>query len=188
METCQLLRDLTEVRYRLAFEKRLRSDGQESSIDPTTKLDEELSDGVVAEKVFVERLEPQAQHSQEVLDEDDAFLALAATEVWEYEVINSRKEEFEAAILNSRVVFESIIVDDSDTDRDEAAAVFLKRGDPSAPENPSSDAPTEAGSGVRATIDDGPAGQPTGDPSAGGGPLRHGRLANVQIEGVGEAG
>ena len=149
METRQLLRDLTEVRYRLAFEKRLRSDGQESSIDPTTKLDEELSDGVVAEKVFVERLEPQAQHSQEVLDEDDAFLALAATEVWEYEVINSRKEEFEAAILNSRVVFESIIVDDSDTDRDEAAAVFLKRGDPSAPENPSSDAPTEAGSGVR---------------------------------------
>lgn len=67
------------MRYRVAFEKRLQSDGHESPIDPTALLDEELADGVVAEKVFVERLEPDAQHSQETLDEDDAFLALAGT-------------------------------------------------------------------------------------------------------------
>ena len=103
------------MRYRLAFEKRLRSDGQASSLDPTTKLDEELSDGIVAETVFVERLEPQAQHSQEVLDEDDAFLALAGTEVWEYEVVNFRKDEFDDGIRNSRVVFEYTVIDESET-------------------------------------------------------------------------
>jgi hypothetical protein len=109
------------VRYRLAFEKRLRSDGQESSIDPTSKLDDELDDGVVAEKVFVERLEPQAQHSQEVLDEDDAFLALASTEVWEYDVVNDRIDEFEDAIRNSRVVFEYTVVDESETPEEDLA-------------------------------------------------------------------
>ena len=36
------------------------------------ELDQNVSDGVVAEKVFIERLESEAQHSQEVLDEDDA--------------------------------------------------------------------------------------------------------------------
>ncbi|MCU1338278.1 MAG: hypothetical protein JWO19_3859 [Bryobacterales bacterium] len=166
----------------------MRSDGQESSIDPTSKLDDELDDGVVAEKVFVERLEPQAQHSQEVLDEDDAFLALAGTEVWEYEVVNDRTDEFEDAIRNSRVVFEYTVVDESETPGDEATAVVLDRGDPFLTEDAAADTPTAAGSGVRATPDDGPAGQPTGDPSAGGAPLRRGRLADDQLEGIGEPG
>src|SRR5437016_11319737 len=78
------------VRYRVAFQKRLQTDGQPSPLDATTELDSELADGVVAEKSFVERLESQAEHSQEVLDEDDAFLGLAATEVWEYDVVNGR--------------------------------------------------------------------------------------------------
>ena len=60
-----------------------------------------LPDGVVVEKNFVERLESMAQHSQEVLDEDDAFLGRAGTEVWEYEIVNDRASEFEDALKNS---------------------------------------------------------------------------------------
>lgn len=47
------------------------------------ELDVNLPDGAVAEKVFVERLEPAAQHSQEVLDEDDAFLGAVTAEAWD---------------------------------------------------------------------------------------------------------
>ena len=64
------------------------------------------ADGVVAEKSFVERLESQAEHSQEVLDEDDAFLGLAATEVWEYDVADGRDQEFRDALVNSQMVIE----------------------------------------------------------------------------------
>jgi hypothetical protein len=180
--------DLTCVRYRLAFEKRIRSDGKESELDPTIKLDDELSPGIVAEKLFVERLEPEAQHSQEVLDEDDAFLALAGTEVWEYEVLNTRREEFEAAIRNSQVVFEATLIDDSDTAPEDATPIALNYGDPYASKDPSSDEATPDGSGVRATEYDGPAGQPTGDPSAGGSTLRHNRVADDQLEGLEESG
>jgi|SRR5689334_2852389 len=176
------------MRYRVAFEKRLQSDGHESPIDPTALLDEELADGVVAEKVFVERLEPDAQHSQETLDEDDAFLALAGTEVWEYEVINDRRREFEDAIRNSKVVFEFTVVDESDTTPAEAGSVRLATGSQFVPqEAPAADTGRPTGSGVRATNYDGPAGQPTGDPSAGT-PVSRGPLAREGVEGIGEAG
>jgi hypothetical protein len=36
-----------------------------------------------------------ARHPQETLDEDDAFLGSAVPEVWECEVVNERKDEFE---------------------------------------------------------------------------------------------
>ena len=68
--------------YRVAFTKRFQSDGQESAIDPTGDLDMLLPDGVVVDKVFVERFEPEAKHSQEVLDEDDAFLGLASAAIF----------------------------------------------------------------------------------------------------------
>ncbi len=159
------------MRYRIAFSKRLQSDGGDSGVRPSAELDLNLADGIVAEKEFVEQLESDAQHSQDVMDEDDAFLGSAAPEVWEYEVVNARAVEFEEAIKNSDLVLEYDIVDNTVTTADEISAGVLssrgvyprdqkhkKRGLPEV---------TAAGSGLRAG-DDGPAGMPTGDASAGG--------------------
>lgn len=108
------------MRYRLAFKKPLESSGEESALDPTRELDLELPDGLVAEKSFVERLESDADHGEEALDEDDAFLGSVSTEVWEYEVVNRRKGEFEDALRNSEVVFEFTVIDESETVEAEA--------------------------------------------------------------------
>jgi hypothetical protein len=158
------------VRYRLAFSKREQSDQADSGMRPSAELDLNLPEGVVAEKVFIEQLESEAQHGQEVLDEDDAFLGSAATEVWEYEVFDARAGEFEDAIKNSDLVLESDVVDFTPTTPDEASTPAGLGGSVYPPDraggNESDEAPL-AGSGHRAG-DDGPAGMPTGDPSAGG--------------------
>ena len=154
--------------YRVAFAKRFQSDGTESTVDPSSELDVYLPDGVVAEKEFVERFEPRAQHPQEVLDEDDAFLGLASAEVWEYEVVDERAQEFEDAIRNSQTVMEFEVIDETPTTADEVTGVALGDGDTRAPDRfTSGEVVTSGGSGVRG-VDDGPGGQPTGDASAGG--------------------
>ena len=117
------------MRYRLSFEKRLRTDGQDSALDTVIELDEKLPDGIVAEKTFIEYLEPQAQHSQEVLDEDDAFLALAGAEVWEYEILDGHSEEFEDAVRNSKVVFEATVIEDAGTEEGDLSNVRLASDD-----------------------------------------------------------
>src|SRR5215470_5734898 len=157
-------------------------------MDPSAKLDQELAEGIVVEKAFLERLESQAQHSQEVLDEDDAFLGVATTEVWEYEIVDSRRAEFEEAVRNSEVAFEVTIVDDSATTEDDLTEsdaqpvppVFARENEP--------EVVSSAGSGVAATPDDGPAGLPTGDPSAGGQSTRHSRVPSNEVEGIGTPG
>lgn len=134
-----------------------------------------LPEGVVADKIFVERLEPQAQHSQGVLDEDDAFLGSAAPELWEYDVVDERAPEFEDAIRRAGRILEYEIVDSTATDASEASDQDAVLAEEDAEQSrdlafrspDSTDDPTEHGSGVRAG-DDGPAGQPTADPSAGG--------------------
>src|SRR5882724_7390016 len=98
------------MRYRVTFAKRFNSDGEPSNIDPTAVL--RLDDDVVVDKVLVEGLEPEAQHSQEVLDEDDAFLGRAAAEVWEYEIADGRDKEFIRALTNSGTVMEYDQVDE----------------------------------------------------------------------------
>jgi hypothetical protein len=160
------------MRYRVAFTKRLQSDGADSGMRPSAELDLNLSDGIVAEKEFVELLETDAQHSQEVMDEDDAFLGSAAPEVWEYDVVDKRADEFEEAIKNSDLVLEYDVVDVTVTTADEVpAGVLSNRGvyPPDGFREGLKDAldVTAAGSGKRSG-DDGPAGMPTGDPSAGG--------------------
>src|SRR3954452_2443755 len=122
--------------YRVVFSKRFNSDGNESEIDPTSELDVYLADGVVADKQFVERFEPDAKHSQGALDEDDAFLGMSAAEVWEYEVVDERASEFEDAIRNSQTVMEFIITDETTTDdADLSASVPLADGDSYAPDS-----------------------------------------------------
>ena len=109
---CRLFPRLTGMTYRVTFAKRFQTDGEASALDPTRELDVYLADGVVLEKAFVERFEPEAKHSQEVLDEDDAFLGMAAAEVWEYEVEDGRNGEFADAIRNSGTVMEFETIDD----------------------------------------------------------------------------
>jgi len=88
---------------------------------PSSELDLNLSDGVVAEKVLVEELDSEAEHGEDGLDEDDSFLGSAAAEVWEYEVVDARKREFEDALQNSDLVLESEVVDDTVTEAADAA-------------------------------------------------------------------
>jgi hypothetical protein len=116
------------MRYRIAFSKRIQSDGLDSTMRPSAELDMNLSDGVVAEKVFVEQLESDAQHSQEELDEDDAFLGSAAAEVWEYDVVDARLAEFEDALQNSDLVLEYEVVDETVTEAVDATPSSVDSG------------------------------------------------------------
>lgn len=154
--------------YRVAFAKRFQSDGTESALDPSSELDVYIADGVVAFKEMVERFEPQAQHSQEVLDEDDAFLGSASAEVWEYDVVDERAQEFEDAMRNSQTVMEFEVIDETPTTADEVTGVALGDSSSRAPDRfIEGEEVTRGGSGVRG-VDDGPGGQPTVDASAGG--------------------
>jgi hypothetical protein len=111
------------MRYRVAFAKRMQADGESSSMKPSAVLDSNLADGIVAEKLFVEELETESSHSQEVLDEDDDFLASAAPEVYEYEVVDARSAEFEAALQDSELIMEWDVIDDaSGTSADDVSA------------------------------------------------------------------
>ena len=181
------------MRYRVAFAKRFQSDGEESAINPTAELDVDIPDGVVADKVFVQTLQPASQHSQMVLDEDDAWLGLAGTEVWEYDVVDDRKQEFIDAMRNSETVMEFSELDESALDSTEVGpedAIGVNLDDSSSKIANRFDLAGDArqgGSGVRG-VDDGPGGQPTGDPSAGGmGPSRP-YLANDEVEGIADEG
>ncbi len=176
------------MRYRVAFAKRFQSDGNASALNPTAEVDIDLPDGVVADKVFVERFEPEAKHSQEVLDEDDAWLGLAAPEIWEYDVVDGREQEFVDAMRNSETVLEFSVIDETSTDPEEAVSVDLDDADSRAPDEiDESDGLTQGGSGRRAG-DDGPGGQETADPSADGmGPSRP-YLTADEAEGVADEG
>lgn len=94
---------------------------------PSAELDQNLSDGVVAEKAFIEQLETQADHGEDTLDEDDAFLGSASPEVWEYDVVDARAAEFEEAIQNSDLVLEYDVIDTEVTTSDEATRANLSQ-------------------------------------------------------------
>jgi hypothetical protein len=160
--------------YHVVFSKRFNSDGNESEIDPTSELDVYLADGIVADKQFVERFEPEAKHSQGVLDEDDAFLGMSAAEVWEYEVLDERAGEFEDAIRNSQTVMEFEVVDETITDDGDLSSTPLGTGDTKVP----------LGVPGGGTINDGPGGQMTTDRSAGGEYPDRPYLALDQVDGI----
>jgi hypothetical protein len=118
------------MRYRVTFAKRMQPDGTPSDIDPTVELDSDIDDGVIAEKVFVERLEAPSMHSQEMQDEDDGFLASAAPETWEYEVVNDRAKEFMDAAVRARAsVIRVEKVEDSQTLEEDVTRVPLAEGE-----------------------------------------------------------
>src|SRR5437764_2070923 len=155
------------MRYRVAFARRFQSDGNESALNPTAELDAELPDGVVADKVFVGRFDPESKHNQEVMDEDDAFLGAAAAELWEYDVVDGSEQDFLDAMRNSETVMEFTVVDETSVDAEDFTPTKLDDSDSKAPDaTDDSEDLSQGGSGRRGP-DDGPGGQVTGDPSAG---------------------
>jgi hypothetical protein len=94
---------------------------------PSAELDLNLSDGVVAEKVLVEELDSEADHGEEGLDEDDSFLGSAAAEVWEYDVVDKRKQEFEDGLKNSDLILEYEVIDDTVTEPADAVGTRLSQ-------------------------------------------------------------
>jgi hypothetical protein len=70
----------------------------------------EVPEGVVMDKTFVDRTEPDALHGEEELDEDDSFLSVGS-ETWDYEIADGRQDEFLAALKNSQMAMECIPLD-----------------------------------------------------------------------------
>ena len=99
------------MRYRVVFMERTDAAGERSE-NPTEYLLPELENGVVRESLFVERTEPEALHSQEVMDEDDSFLSVGS-EVWEYDIADGRDRDFLDALQNSRMVLEYEVLDET---------------------------------------------------------------------------
>jgi len=97
--------------YRVTFMERTNGAGQPSEFPPDyVAID--LPDSVVLDKVFVERTEPAAMHSEESLEEDDNFLSVGS-ETWDYEVADDRQDDFIAALENSQMVMEYIRLDEA---------------------------------------------------------------------------
>jgi hypothetical protein len=87
--------------YRVTFMERTGVTGEPSEA-PAEYVAVELPEGVVLEKLFIDRTAPDALHSQEALEEDDSFLSVGS-ETWDYEVADGRKDDFIAALKNSQI-------------------------------------------------------------------------------------
>lgn len=99
--------------YRVTFMERTSGTGDPSEFPPDY-VAVDLPDGVVLDKVFVERTEPLALHSEERLEEDDSFLSVGS-ETWDYEVAEGREDDFIAALQNSQMVMEYVPLDEETT-------------------------------------------------------------------------
>ena len=103
------------MRYQVTYRKRFDQQG-DGSDSPEVLLN--LPDGVVSEATRVSQNEPDSTHVEEGMEEDDDFLPFGS-EVWEYEVSDSRADEFVNALTESGVVLEyDLIESDSDDELD----------------------------------------------------------------------
>lgn len=99
------------MKYQVIF--RERTDGVGNPVEnPPAFVEPELMDGIVLDASFVERLEPESLHVQEIMDEDDSFLSIG-TEVWEYDIAEGREKEFVEALENSQMVIDYELLNDS---------------------------------------------------------------------------
>ncbi len=92
--------------YRVTFMERTGVRGE-----PSEYVAIELPDGVVLEKLFIDRTAPDALHSEDALEEDDSFLSVGS-ETWDYEVADGREDDFIAALTNSQMVMEYVRLDE----------------------------------------------------------------------------
>ncbi len=90
--------------FRVTFMERTQGNGEPSE-KPTEYVTIDLPDGVVLDKQFIQRLEPDAMHSEENLEEDDSFLSVGS-ETWDYQVADGREDDFIAALKNSQMVMD----------------------------------------------------------------------------------
>ncbi|MFL6350339.1 MAG: hypothetical protein ACJ74Z_00605 [Bryobacteraceae bacterium] len=142
----------------------------------------------MADKVFVGRFEPASKHNQEVLDEDDAWLGLAAAELWDYDIVDGCEQDFVDAMRNSETVMEFSVIEETSVDPEDAIGTNLGDSTAKAPDEVDfSRDVRNGGSGTR-SVDGGPTGQPTGDATAGdmGPSWRY--LADEQVDGIAEDG
>jgi hypothetical protein len=100
------------MKYRVVFRERSNRDGEKAE-DPASFLEAQLEADTVLAATFVERTDPDAKHSSDVIEEDDDFLSLA-TEIWEYDVAEGKDEDFKNALLNSEMVMEFEPLETSD--------------------------------------------------------------------------
>lgn len=96
--------------YRVTFMERTGATGQPSEFPPGY-VAIETGDGVVLDRTFVDRTEPEALHGEEALDEDDSFLSVGS-ETWDYEIAHGRQDEFLDALKNSQMAIECVPLDD----------------------------------------------------------------------------
>ena len=92
------------MKYRVVFRERSDRTGNKVD-DPASFLDPQVDDDTVLDAVFVGRVEPDALHSSDVLEEDDDFESLSS-EIWEYDVAEGKDQDFKNALLNSGMVME----------------------------------------------------------------------------------
>src|SRR5205085_11001502 len=92
------------MKYRVVFRERSNREGEKTE-NPPSFLDTQLDDETVLNATFVERTGPDAKHSSDVIEEDDDFLSLG-TEVGEYDISESKDQDFTDALLNSAMVIE----------------------------------------------------------------------------------
>ena len=102
--------DIKVMTYRVTFMERTGVTGEPSEV-PTDYVAIDVPDGVVLEKLFIDRTEPEAMHSEEALEEDDSFLSIGS-ETWDYEIADGREDEFIAALKNSQMVMEYLRLDE----------------------------------------------------------------------------
>jgi hypothetical protein len=69
----------------------------EPSEAPTDYVAIDLPDGVVLEKLFIDRTVPDVLRSEDALEEDDSFMRVGS-ETWDYEVADGRDDDFIAAL------------------------------------------------------------------------------------------
>lgn len=103
------------MKYRVTYLERTDKAGNPSE-NPPEFVEPELSDGIVLDATFVERLEPENLHVQEVMDEDDSFMSVG-TEVWEYDIAEGRDREFTDALKNSEMVVDYEAIGEPTTPR-----------------------------------------------------------------------
>lgn len=92
------------MKYRVVFRGRSDESGERAD-NPPSFLEPELEDGIVLDAALVGRLQPDALHSSDRLEEDDDFLSIG-DEIWEYDVAEGRDQDFKDALANSGMVIE----------------------------------------------------------------------------------
>jgi hypothetical protein len=102
------------MRYRVTFMERTGGNGKPTEFPPDF-VDIDVADGVVVDRVFVERDEPASMHNQDALEEDDDFLSVGS-ETWDYEIADGREDEFMAALKNSQLAFECVDLENGPAD------------------------------------------------------------------------